>query len=64
MLKKIDLIFYILIFSFLIISQNKYLNFETIDWDIHTYLVSARDVNSNLPLSRQWESNHRYFSIL
>ena len=61
MLKKIDLIFYILIFSFLIISQNKYLNFETIDWDIHTYLVSARDVNSNLPLSRRGNQNHRYF---
>ena len=61
MLKKIDLIFYILIFSFLIISQNKYLNFETIDWDIHTYLVSARDVNSNLPLSTQWESKPPLF---
>lgn len=60
-LKKIDLIFYISILLFLIISQNKYLNFETIDWDIHTYLVSARDASSNLPLSRQWESKPPLF---
>ena len=62
--KNIDLVFYVLIFLFLIISQNKYLNFETIDWDVHTYLVSSRNVNNNLPLLNQWESKPPLFFYL
>ncbi len=48
-----------LFFLFLIafITQNVNLNFETLDWDIHSYLVVAMDIDrGNIPLENQWES--------
>ncbi len=42
---------------FAILSQNIYLNFETIDWDIASYLVASQDIaNGNVPNQYQWES--------
>lgn len=45
-----------LLFVYTILSQNSFLNFETIDWDVHSYLVSSQDVaRGNLPYEFQWE---------
>ena len=45
------------IFIINVLFQNAYLNFETIDWDISSYLVVSNEINQgNLPLERQWES--------
>ena len=42
---------------FAILSQNIYLNFETIDWDVASYLVASQDIaNGNVPNQYQWES--------
>lgn len=42
---------------FAILSQNIYLNFETIDWDVASYLVASQDIaNGNIPNQYQWES--------
>lgn len=49
----------LLIFLFLItfFSQNDILNYETTDWDIHSYLVSSLEIGKgNLPYENQWES--------
>jgi len=45
----------LLIVTFL--TQNVYLNFETIDWDTASYMVASNDINrGNLPNETQWES--------
>ena len=42
---------------FILISQNRHLNFETITWDISSYLVASNDLDDNLiPFTTQWES--------
>lgn len=42
---------------FIIISQNYLLKYETISWDVPSYLVSTYDVKQgNLPFTSQWES--------
>ena len=49
----------LLIFLFLvtILTQNDILNYETTDWDIHSYLVSSLEIGrGNLPYENQWES--------
>ena len=54
-----------------ILTQNKYLNIETITWDVHSYLVAAQEINSGfIPLETQWESKgplllylYNFFSI-
>ncbi len=56
---KNNLIYFMIIFLFLFtfISQNVYLNFETLDWDIPSYLVASQEIsNGNLPNEMQWES--------
>ena len=56
---KNSLIYFMIIFLFLFtfISQNVYLNFETLDWDIPSYLVASQEIsNGNLPNEMQWES--------
>lgn len=59
---KIDLsinklFFILLIFLTTILTQNVNLNFETLDWDIHSYLVVAMDIDRGyIPLENQWES--------
>jgi len=53
---------YILIFLFLIVTQSAYLNYETIDWDTNSYLVSSQDIlRGNLPYETQWESKQVLF---
>ena len=48
---------YFLIFLLTLLTQNAYLNFETIDWDINSYLVASQNISlSNLPYETQWES--------
>ncbi len=47
----------ITLFLFTYISQNVFLNFETLDWDIPSYLVASQEVkNGYLPNETQWES--------
>ena len=59
------LIFIVFISTLTIISQNYFLNFELIDWDIPSYLVAASDVlRGNLPLENQWESKGPLFFYL
>lgn len=49
--------FYPLLFLYLILTQNAYLNFETITWDVSSYLVAANEINLGYtPLETQWES--------
>ena len=53
---------YFIIFIFLLITQFAYINFETIDWDINSYLVSSQDIlRGNLPYETQWESKQALF---
>ena len=50
-------IFYFLILFFLLITQNRYLNLETITWDVSSYLVASNEIKlGNIPLESQWES--------
>ena len=50
-------IFYFLILIFLLITQNRYLNLETITWDVSSYLVASNEIAlGNIPLESQWES--------
>ena len=52
----------VLIGVVLMITQNTNLNFETIDWDIHSYLVASSEINNGkLPLETQWESKGPVF---
>ena len=37
---------FLVIFITILLTQNVYLNIETIDWDIHSYLVAAQDINN------------------
>lgn len=51
-----------LIFLFTILLQNAYIDYETIDWDINSYLVSSQNVSlNNLPYETQWESKQPLF---
>tara|TARA_B100000989_G_scaffold166659_1_gene124609 strand:+ start:23715 stop:25439 length:1725 start_codon:yes stop_codon:yes gene_type:complete len=48
---------YFIMFIFLIYTQNKYLNLETITWDVSSYLVASNEINQGfIPLETQWES--------
>ena len=50
-------IFYPILLIFLIITQNRYLNIETITWDVSSYLVASNEIKYGfLPLETQWES--------
>tara|TARA_B100000963_G_scaffold342685_1_gene343784 strand:- start:717 stop:2423 length:1707 start_codon:yes stop_codon:yes gene_type:complete len=45
-----------LLFLFLFITQLSLINYETIDWDIATYMLVANDIgNGNLPYVTQWD---------
>ena len=47
-----------------IILQGQYLDFETIDADIHTYLLVGNDVlNGFLPYENQWDDKGPIFYI-
>lgn len=46
-----------IILIFLILTQNRYLNIETITWDVSSYLVAANEINLGyIPFEMQWES--------
>jgi len=45
------------LFVIVIITQNVYLNYETITWDVASYLVASIEVSEGyLPMETQWES--------
>ena len=47
----------IILFLTTLITQNIGLQYETLDWDVHSYLVMALDIDRGfLPLENQWES--------
>ena len=53
-----------LLFIFTLLLQNAYLEFETIDWDINSYLVSSQNVSlNNLPMKHNGKANSLYFSF-
>jgi hypothetical protein len=55
----------LIVLFFIILTQSAYLNFETIDWDINSYLVASQDVlRGNLPYLEQWESKQVLFYYL
>ena len=55
--KQVISIMMLFLFFFTYISQNVLLNFETIDWDVPSYLVASQDINKgNIPNQNQWES--------
>ena len=48
---------YTLLFFITLLTQNVYLNIETIEWDIASYLIATQDIKSGfLPNQTQWES--------
>ena len=64
-LEKRKKLFLTCTFLLLVILQNYYLNFETITWDISSYLVSSQELEKRLlPFSTQWESKGPLNSII
>ena len=52
-----ETLFFVILFLFVIITQNRFLNIETITWDISSYLVASNEIDKGfLPLETQWES--------
>ena len=50
-------VYYFVIFIFVFITQNLYLNYETITWDTASYLVASLSLQDGyLPYEAQWES--------
>ena len=64
--EKIVIPFLLLILLVLtFITQNYYLNYETIDWDISSYLVASSEVGRGyIPNETQWESKGPLFLYL
>ena len=56
--ERIHLYFYLLIlFIFTFITQNVFLDFETISWDVASYLVASLQIGEgSIPYETQWES--------
>ena len=56
---------YTLLFFITLLTQNVYLNIETIEWDIASYLIATQDIKSGfLPNQTQWESKGPIFIYL
>ena len=54
--------YYVILLFYVLFTQGQYLNYETIDWDTNSYLVSSQDVlRGNLPYENQWESKQPLF---
>ena len=54
--------YYAILLFYVLFTQGQYLIYETIDWDINSYLVSSQDVlRGNLPYENQWESKQSLF---
>jgi len=46
-----------ILFIFTIFTQNSFLNYETITWDVASYLVASIEIGQgNIPMETQWES--------
>ena len=55
----------VILFIFLLFTQNQYLEYETISIDIPSYLVASQNVGINeLPFETQWESKGPVFMYL
>ena len=58
-IKKKKFLNYFLLFLILFsifATQFAYLEYETIDWDVNTYLVVSNDIiNGNLPYENEWD---------
>ena len=53
---------FILLFIITILLQSLYLDIETIDWDVHSYLVTSLEIGrGNLPYENQWEDKQPAF---
>jgi hypothetical protein len=61
--KNVIFIFYIfLLLVLVLITQNSYLNIETIEWDTSSYLVASQEItNGFIPNETQWESKGPLF---
>tara|TARA_A100001011_G_scaffold399736_1_gene509933 strand:+ start:89 stop:1624 length:1536 start_codon:yes stop_codon:yes gene_type:complete len=56
---------YLFLLIILIVTQNELLNYETIEWDIPSYLVASQDIkNFHIPNQNQWESKGPIFIYL
>lgn len=57
-LNSIHTLFFVISFSvYILISQNYYLNYEIVTWDVPSYLVGSQEIKyGNLPFETQWES--------
>ena len=54
----------VLIFLFTALTQNQYLHYELIDWDVSAYLVSSLDISrGSLPYENQWESKQSFYYL-
>ena len=53
---------FILLFIITVLLQSLYLDIETIDWDVHSYLVTSLEIGrGNLPYENQWEDKQPAF---
>ena len=60
-----DSLFLLILFLITMFTQNKYLNIETITWDVSSYLVASQEINKGfLPFETQWESKGPLFLYL
>jgi len=56
---------FLIFFIGILITQNVYLNYEVITWDVPSYLVASQEINAGyLPLETQWESKGPLFLYL
>lgn len=54
---KVKYLFLLVCLILFLAFQNNLLNFETITWDVSSYLVASQEIEfGNLPFSKQWES--------
>jgi hypothetical protein len=62
---KSNIFYILLLLTITILTQNKYLNIETITWDVPSYLVASQEINNGfLPFTTQWESKGPFFLYL
>ena len=62
---KVDIYSLILLFIIHIVLQSFFYTFESIDWDISSYLVASSDIlRFNVPYEVQWESKQPIFYLI
>ena len=60
-----NLLSYLLLLVFTLVTQNIYLHIETLEWDIASYLVASQGLqDGTLPNELQWESKGPIFIYL